>query len=168
LVTTGAKFPFDRFNGLEYILFTTFEYPKIMNMDEPELNPERERGWCSECGRANYPHESSAPEEMICPGCGSEMKPLNRLTKTQRAALDMQDWCDEVASAGKWGPSPGGAAGELRCDRSMIDKLAERGILEKSIYEGGGQYVVIISARSIKKAKENKEKRGKWTDTGED
>jgi hypothetical protein len=50
----------------------------------------------------------------------------------------------------------------------MIDKLTERGILEKSVYDRDGHYVVMISDRSIKKAKENKAKRGKWTDTGED
>ena len=67
-----------------------------------------------------------------------------------------------------WGPSPGGAVAELHCERSMIDKLADRGILEKSIYDRDGHYVVMISARSIKKAKENKAKRGKWTDSGEE
>jgi hypothetical protein len=50
----------------------------------------------------------------------------------------------------------------------MIDKLADRGIMEKCIYDRDGHYVVMISARSIKKAKENKAKRGKWTDSGED
>lgn len=77
-------------------------------------------------------------------------------------------WMDEVRTSRKWGPSPGGAASELHCDRSMIDKLAERGILEKSVYKKDGHYVVMISSRSIKKAKENKQKRGKWTDSGED
>jgi hypothetical protein len=48
----------------------------------------------------------------------------------------------------------------------MIDKLSDRGILEKSIYDRDGQYIVMISRRSIKRAKENKEKRGKWTDSG--
>ena len=50
----------------------------------------------------------------------------------------------------------------------MIDKLADRGILEKSVYDRDGHYVVMISDRSIKQAKANKEKRGKWTDSGED
>ena len=67
-----------------------------------------------------------------------------------------------------WGPSPGGAVAELRCERSMIDKVADRVMLEKSIYDRDGHYVVMISARSIKKAKENKTKRGKWTDSGEE
>ena len=40
----------------------------------------------------------------------------------------------------------------------MIDKLAERGILEKSVYDRDGHYVVMISSRFIKKAKENKGK----------
>jgi hypothetical protein len=57
---------------------------------------------------------------------------------------------------------------KLKCDRSMVDKLADRGILEKSVYDRDGHYVVIISSRSIAKAKENKEKRKKWTDSGED
>lgn len=69
---------------------------------------------------------------------------------------------------GKWGPSPGGAAVQLDCDRSMIDKLCDRRILEKSAYRHEGQLIVMISSRSIKKAGENKEKRGKWTDLGEE
>jgi hypothetical protein len=96
------------------------------------------------------------------------MKPLTRLTSTERRTLAFQDWSEEISAAGKWGPSPGGAVAELGCDRSMIDKLAERGILEKSVYDQDGHYMVMISTRSIKKAKENKEKRGKWTDSGED
>jgi len=128
--------------------------------------PERERGWCGECGRAEYAHEDSAPGTMICPGCGSEMKSLDRLTREERAALSLQDWSEDVYTSGKWGPSPGGAASELGCERSMIDKLSDRGILEKSIYDRDGQYIVMISRRSIKRAKENKEKRGKWTDSG--
>jgi hypothetical protein len=50
----------------------------------------------------------------------------------------------------------------------MIDKLADRGILEKNVYDRDGHYVVLISDRSIARAKENKKKRGKWTDSGED
>jgi len=129
---------------------------------------ERERFWCGECGRANYPDESSAPDEPLCPDCGNEMKSLGSLTRTERSALALQDWSEDVASSGKWGPSPGGACGDLHCDRSMIDKLCDRGILEKSIYNRDGHYIVIISRRSINKAKENKAKRGKWTDSGED
>ena len=96
------------------------------------------------------------------------MKPLRNLTKTERSMLAFQDWMDDLHKKDLWGPSPGGAVAELHCERSMIDKLADRGILEKSIYDRDGHYVVMISARSIKKAKENKAKRGKWTDSGED
>jgi hypothetical protein len=137
-------------------------------MNEIEQAEERERFWCSECGRASLPHESSAPDNPICPGCGGEMKELRHLTKTERSMLAFQDWMDDLHEKDLWGPSPGGAVAELHCDRSMIDKLAERGILEKSIYDRDGHYVVMISSRSIKKAKENKAKRGKWTDSGED
>jgi len=137
-------------------------------MNDQNQKPERNRGWCPNCGRANLAHESSAPDELLCPDCGGPLKDLDRLTKTERAALKFQDWCEEVASGGKWGPSPGAAAAELKCDRSMVDKLAERGILEKSVYDHDGHYMVMISSRSIKQAKENKVKRGKWTDSGEE
>jgi hypothetical protein len=129
---------------------------------------DQERYWCNDCGQAHLPHEDSAPDNPICPVCGSEMRSLRSLSKTERSLLAFQDWMDEVHKEGKWGPSPGGAVAELHCDRSMIDKLAERGILEKSVYDRDGHYVVMISDRSIKKAKENKAKRGKWTDSGED
>lgn len=137
-------------------------------MDEREPKLERERGWCDECGQAHESDESAPPDLLICPVCGGEMKSLDRLNKTELRAFHFQEWLGEVHDGGRWGPSPGGAAAELRCDRSMIDKLAERGILEKSVYDRDGHYVVMISDRSIKKAKENKAKRGKWTDTGED
>jgi hypothetical protein len=96
------------------------------------------------------------------------MKRKSELRGDEKSAFVFQAWLDEVWQEGKWGPSPGGAASKLQCDRSMIDKLAERGILEKSVYKYDGQYVVMISSRSIAKAKENKEKRGKWTDSGDE
>jgi len=96
------------------------------------------------------------------------MKRKSDLRQDERGAFAYQSWIDEVWTSGKWGPSPGGAASKLGCDRSMIDQLAERGILAKSVYNKDGQYVVMISRRSIDRAKENKAKRGKWTDSGED
>jgi len=96
------------------------------------------------------------------------MKQKRELNRDERSVFSFQAWLDEVWLSGKWGPSPGGAASELHCDRSMIDKLSDRGILEKSVYKHDGQYIVMISSRSVKKAKENKAKRGKWTDSGED
>ena len=130
--------------------------------------PERERGWCSSCGDARLPDESSPPDNPICPECGRSLTPLRNLTRNERSRLAFMDWQDDVYKQGLWGPSPGGAVSELGCDRSMIDKLAAMGILEKNIYDRDGHYVVLISDRSIKKAKENKKKTGKWTDSGED
>jgi|GEM_PF-1706197 len=78
------------------------------------------------------------------------MKSLRKLTKAERGLLAFQDWLGDVFRKGLWGPSPGGTVAELHCDRSMIDKLAERGILEKSVYNRDGHYVVMISERSIK------------------
>ncbi len=96
------------------------------------------------------------------------MKELRKLSRTERSLLAFQDWMEEVHKKGLWGPSPGGAVAELGCDRSMIDKLVDRRILEKSVYDREGHFVVLIAERSIKKARENKAKRGKWTDSGED
>ena len=96
------------------------------------------------------------------------MKRKKELNRDERSAFSFQAWSDEVWTRGKWGPSPGGAASKLKCERSMIDKLVEREILEKSVYDRDGHYVVMISTRSINQAKENKEKRGKWTDPGKD
>jgi hypothetical protein len=133
-----------------------------------EQESKRERGWCRECGLPQIAHESSAPDNLICPACGSEMVELDRLNKRDLVMFRFQEWLSQVYTSGKSGPSPGGAASELGCDRSMIDKLAERDILEKSVYDRDGYFVVMISDRSIKKAKANKAKRGKWTDSGED
>ena len=129
---------------------------------------EQERGWCSSCGDARRPDENCAPDNPICPECGNSLTPLRNLTRNERSRLAFLDWQDDIYKRGLWGPSPGGAVAELGCDRSMIDKLAGIGILEKNIYERDGHYVVMISDRSIKKAKENKKKTGKWTDSGED
>jgi len=96
------------------------------------------------------------------------MRPKGELNRDEKSAFAFQAWLDDVWMNGKWGPSPGGAASELGCERSMIDKLSDRGILDKSVYKHDGQYIVMISTRSIKKAKENKKKRGKWTDSGEE
>lgn len=136
--------------------------------ENTEQVPERERGWCRRCGRAELSHPEYPPDYLMCPNCGEEMKPLGSLTREERGSLSLQDWSEEVHKAGKWGPSPGGAAAALKCDRSMIDRLVDRGILEKSVYQRDGHHIVMISQRSIKQAKENKEKRGKWTDSGED
>ena len=136
--------------------------------DELESKPERERGWCRTCGLPQTTHENSAPGELICPSCGTEMIALDRLNKKDQVMFRFQEWLSDIYTSGKSGPSPGGAASQLGCDRSMVDKLADRGILEKNVYDRDGNFVVMFSDRSIKKAKANKAKRGKWTDTGED
>lgn len=132
------------------------------------LERERKRGWCGECGIAWEPLVDPSTSAWLCPRCRGPMKRKRELSGDEKSAFVFQAWLDEVWTDEKWGPSPGGAASKLECDRSMIDKLAERGILEKSVYKKDGQYVVMISSRSIAKAKENKEKRGKWTDSGEE
>jgi hypothetical protein len=50
----------------------------------------------------------------------------------------------------------------------MIDKLAKMGVLERSVYNKHGHYVVYISDRSVQKALANKAKTGKWTHSGEE
>lgn len=86
----------------------------------------------------------------------------------ERASYRFDEWQEKIHSSGLWGPSPGGAAAELGCHRSMIDKLSDLGVLEKSIYDKDGYFVVFISMRSLVKAKANKQKTGKWTDAGKE
>jgi hypothetical protein len=88
-----------------------------------------DRGWCSDCGQACYEHE---PGSMICVICGNDMKSLDSISKDDMALVEMQDWFADVCKNGKNGPSPGGAASELGCHRTMIDRLVGMGILEKS------------------------------------
>ena len=64
---------------------------------------ERERFWCGECGLANFPHESSASDNPLCPDCGSEMKPLGNLSKTERSSFAFQEWMDGLHKGGLWG-----------------------------------------------------------------
>jgi predicted RNA-binding Zn-ribbon protein involved in translation (DUF1610 family) len=131
-----------------------------------KIERERIRGWCGDCGIAWPPVITAG--EWFCPRCGGRMKQKRELKRDEKSVFAFQAWLDEVYCDGKWGPSPGGAASELHCDRSMIDRLVDRGILEKSAYKHDGQLIVMISNRSIDKAKENKAKRRKWTDSGED
>ncbi len=81
----------------------------------------------------------------------------------ERAMADMQKWFAKVCQDDLNGPSPIGAAEELCCSRSMIDRLVERGVLEKSEFTFKDRSVIIISRRSILKAKENRLRTGNWT-----
>lgn len=117
------------------------------------------RQWCVSCRAAVTP---SVDAEDQCPECGGELKSLRQLTRVERSMHEFQEWMWKVQDEDKWGPSPGGAAGELRCSRSMIDKLVSVGVLERSEYNKDGHHVVMISARSIKQAQENKAKYGQW------
>jgi hypothetical protein len=130
------------------------------------IEREKIRGWCGECGIAWPPVVEAG--EWLCPRCRGRMRRKGELKRDEKRVFEFQAWLDDLSINGKWGPSPGGAASELHCDRTMIDKLADRGILEKSAYRYDGQLIVMISSRSIDKAKENKAKRGKWTDSGEE
>ena len=118
------------------------------------------RGWCINCGTAHY----GAPSNYrVCEVSGEILKPLESITPEEKAMVDMQDWLAEICKSGKNGPSPGGAATELGCHRSMIDRLVGMGILEKSEFSFKGQKLIVISKRSLEIAKENRKKTGNWT-----
>lgn len=91
------------------------------------------------------------------------MIPFHKLDPSERVEVAAQVWFRDLRRRGLHGMSPGGAANKLGCHRSMIDKLADMGVLEKSVYEQDGIHMVFISMRSIRRAKESKEKTGKWT-----
>jgi hypothetical protein len=91
------------------------------------------------------------------------LKPLSELTEEEKAMVDMQEWFAKVCRNDLNGPSPIGAAEELGCSRSMIDRLVERGVLEKSEFSFKDRKVAIISRGSIGRAKENRLRTGNWT-----
>ena len=122
------------------------------------------RGWCGFCGSQSFASQKdSAKGKLACRVCGGPLKPVNELSDDERAMLEMQVWFAKVCKDGLNGPSQMGAAEELDCSRSMIDRLVERGVLEKSEFNFKDRNVVIISKRSIEKAKENRRQTGNWT-----
>lgn len=123
----------------------------------------QKRGWCGNCGDAVPWSSSDDVEEGTCGVCGSDLRPLETLTEDERAVVEMQDWFEDVCKRGQNGPSPGGAANMLGCHRSMIDKLVNMGVLERNEFDFKGQKLVVISSRSIEKAKENRKRTGNWT-----
>jgi len=130
------------------------------------MNPDNIKyGWCGACGQTFWPADGS--NEFNCGRCGNPLTPREKLPRRLRGVFDLQKWNDQVFLRGLGGPSPGGAAADLGCHRTMIDKLSKMGVLEKSEYKKGGHHVVYISDRSIQKALENKKKTGKWTGSGE-
>ncbi len=121
------------------------------------------KGWCNNCGFVRSATDFSEESEMFCEECGDRMKPTTQMSAGERATSRFMEWMSQVADDGKWGLSPGGAAGELKCSRATIDDLVRRGVLEKSEYNADGHHVILISERSILKAKENKKRTGRWT-----
>jgi hypothetical protein len=122
------------------------------------------RGWCPNCGGVSYAERKGAKTAgLTCQVCGDTLKPLSELTEEEKAMVDMQAWFAKVCRNDLNGPSPIGAAAELRCSRSMIDRLVERGVLEKSEFRFKDRKVVIISRGSIARAKENRLRTGNWT-----
>lgn len=122
------------------------------------------RGWCSHCGGVSYAErKETRTGGLTCQVCGDTLKPLNELSEEEKAMADMQAWFAKVCRNGVNGPSPTMAADQLGCSRSMIDRLVERGILEKSEFSFKDRTVVIISRRSLEKAKENRLRTGNWT-----
>lgn len=135
------------------------------NVSIVTLNPGNvKRGWCYSCGQTMW---TPASGEYVCDRCGRSLTGRKLLPQRLKQVFDFQSWDDDVSLRGLGGPSPSGAATELRCHRTTIDKLAQMGVLERSVYDKDGFYVVYISDRSIQKALANKAKTGKWTDSGE-
>ena len=77
--------------------------------------------------------------------------------------IELQAWFAELSRKGLDGPSPIGAAEQLGCSRSMIDRLIERDVLERNEFTFKDRHIAIISQRSLDGAKENRERTGNWT-----
>ena len=112
---------------------------------------------------SSVPRDRVGKEKPLCPQCGCRLKSVDELNEDDRAMADMQEWFASVRRDGLNGPSPIIAAEQLGCSRSMVDRLVERGILEKSEFTFKDRSVIIISRRSLEKAKENRSRTGNWT-----
>lgn len=121
------------------------------------------KGWCKNCNCMQAASERSEPDDMYCEVCDEALKPIARMSPGELAASRFMAWSARMAEEGKWGPSPGGAAGMLSCSRAMIDDLVRSGVLERSEYKADGHLLIMISERSITKARENKKRTGRWT-----
>ena len=107
--------------------------------------------------------DAIGPDEYRCTVCESLLVDPGELRGRERSAFEFMEWMGQVFSDGKWGPSPGGACGRLKCSRAMIDKLAAAGVLERSEYKDKyGHHVIMISDRSIEHAKKHKKRTGRW------
>jgi hypothetical protein len=121
-------------------------------------------GWCRECEWIETGGDGHAVNGP-CRGCGALLVSFRSLTGGEKAIVRMRLWLRDVKGRSLGGPSPGGAAQRLRCARSMVDALVDRGVLERSEYKADGHHVVMISSRSIEAAVATKRKTGKWTDS---
>jgi hypothetical protein len=77
--------------------------------------------------------------------------------------MAFQAWFAEILRKGADGLSAMGAAAQLGCHRSMIDRLVDRGVLEKNEFTFKDRNIVVISQRSLERAKQNRECTGNWT-----
>ena len=101
--------------------------------------------------------------DLICPSCGEAMVAESDMTPRQRALWKFIQWGHGVMARKQWGPSPGGAAGDLGCSRATVDDLVRVGILERNEYDADGHKFIMISSRSIERAKDNMKRTGRWT-----
>jgi len=104
-----------------------------------------------EPGRAEELYE----DELLCAGCGEAVQswvPVNDKNK----ALFMR-WMHECHRKNLIGPSPGGAANQLRVSRARIYSLVAEGVLERTDCEVEGYQATFISQRSINARKQQLE-----------
>jgi len=122
-------------------------------------------GWCKACEAMR---QSGDGQGLECPDCGEPLIASARMTSAQNSIAKFTEWLRQVHAEGKSGPSPGGAAAELKCSRANIDMLVAADVLERVEYDEGGHRVIMISQRSIEKAKRNKKETGSWNPRGRD
>jgi hypothetical protein len=94
---------------------------------------------------------------------GKAKQQTGAMTAGEKEAVALQTWFARVSRNGMDGPSAVAAAAQLGCSRSMIDRLVERDVLERNEFTFKDRLIVIISQRSLERAKENRERTGNWT-----
>ena len=98
-----------------------------------------------------------------CPRCGGPLKNLSEAAPGEKELMALQAWFEEILRKGADGPSAMGAAAHLGCHRSMIDRLVDRGVLEKNEFTFKDRNIVVISQWSLDQAQQNRKRTGNWT-----
>ena len=85
--------------------------------------------------------------DLVCEECGGPL--ADSVPASDKQKVEYMRWLRECHRKNVVGPSPGGAAGQLKVSRARVYSLVEQGVLERTDCPVEGYPTVFISQRSI-------------------